>query len=361
MFVRGGKAMHLYWSYQSRQQGNLRPGKSSGRATPTARLDRTIFVVFIILVLAMPALVGATPKHATVHRKVNLREQPTTDSSAQRLLPPGEPLELVSPEPTSGFHNVKTSSGESGFVWSPNIRVRVHPHSPLSPGTPTTSPAAGEATAVSAQWEKPSPAEESFGSCAAGGTSGSDSKTNERKNRIDVPTVYHAVQFAAVADTSKLTYPAQIARVRTKWTAADAKAIAQVEGAAVQIRGHLSRQVKPEGAESTNCGMTAPDQVDWHMYLTAQPRQPISNAIIVEATPRVRALQVGGKAVHANWSVTNLKPFVDTATEVRISGWLMFDPDHVSAVGTQRATPWEIHPITRIEVFEDGKWVDLDT
>jgi len=265
-------------------------------------------------------------------------------------------LELVSPESKNGFHKVKTSRGEEGFVSSPLIKVRVHP-----PASPTSPTGATEADVVSTQWEKPAPVGETFQTCGPGGKVGSDAKTNERKNRIDVPSAYHAVQFAAIADTSKLPYPAKIATSRQHWSGDDAKAIAQFEGAAVQVRGHLSQQVKPEGAESTNCSETAPTRVDWHMYLTPQPSQPIKDAVIVEATPRVRALEVGGKVVHANWSIADLKPFVNTATEVQISGWLMFDPDHVSAVGKQRATPWEIHPITRIEILEDGKWVDLDT
>jgi hypothetical protein len=57
---------------------------------------------------------------------------------------------------------------------------------------------------------------------------------------------------------------------------------------------------------------------------------------------------------------------------VRISGWLMFDPLHydqmwqydsaADTTGTKaRITLWEIHPITRIEVFKNGTWRSLDT
>jgi len=356
--------MHRYRTYLSRQLRRLRAGASTGIAIGKVRrwpLRMTVLGVFIGVVLALPADSGATPKHATVDRKVNLREQPTTDSSVHRLLQPGEHLELVSPKSTQGFHNVKTSDGDKGFVSSRHINVRVHPHPPAATAPPASSADTGEADAISTQWEKPAPVGETFQSCGPGGKVGSDAKTNERKNRIDAPSVYHAVQFAAVADTSKLPYPANIAKSRQQWSSDDANAIAQFEGVGVQVRGHLSQRVKSEGAESTNCGNTAPTLVDWHMYLTAQAGQQIKDAAIVEATPRVRALQVGGKVVHAKWSIADLTPFVNTATEVRISGWLMFDPEHVSAVGTQRATPWEIHPITRIEIFEDGNWMDLDT
>lgn len=55
-----------------------------------------------------------------------------------------------------------------------------------------------------------------------------------------------------------------------------------------------------------------------------------------------------------------LSPLVDSQTSVRISGWLMYDSEHVHAIGTQRATVWEVHPITKIEVQNSGQWVDLE-
>jgi hypothetical protein len=39
---------------------------------------------------------------------------------------------------------------------------------------------------------------------------------------------------------------------------------------------------------------------------------------------------------------------------VRISGWLMMDPEHPDQIGNTRGTIWEIHPIMQIEVQESG-------
>lgn len=43
---------------------------------------------------------------------------------------------------------------------------------------------------------------------------------------------------------------------------------------------------------------------------------------------------------------------------VRIYGWLFFDNWHAAdgSVGTWRGSAWEIHPITRIEIWENGAW-----
>ncbi len=77
------------------------------------------------------------------------------------------------------------------------------------------------------------------------------------------------------------------------------------------------------------------------------------DAIVVESTPGIRKH-------HPEWTPTALKPRVDSADPVRISGWLMMDPAHRNHLGKYRATLWEIHPITRIEVFKDGAWSELN-
>jgi hypothetical protein len=129
-----------------------------------------------------------------------------------------------------------------------------------------------------------------------------------------------------------------------------------IQGAPVSVTGFLSRRVKVENeapGESTNCNHLQDDQVDWHMYLTKQPHQQIKRAIIVETTPRVRP--------NHKWTTEMLQPFVNKNKRVRISGWLLFDFQHLGVVGTQRASIWEVHPITRIEVQDaDGNWVNIE-
>jgi hypothetical protein len=52
---------------------------------------------------------------------------------------------------------------------------------------------------------------------------------------------------------------------------------------------------------------------------------------------------------------------VNTNTQVRITGWLLYDWEHLGVVGQERATVWEVHPITKIEVQQNGTWVDVET
>ena len=56
----------------------------------------------------------------------------------------------------------------------------------------------------------------------------------------------------------------------------------------------------------------------------------------------------------------DLGDWLNSDKPVRISGWLLLDPEHRNHLGKYRSTLWEIHPITRIEVMKDGSWVDLD-
>ena len=61
-----------------------------------------------------------------------------------------------------------------------------------------------------------------------------------------------------------------------------------------------------------------------------------------------------------NWTKQKLQPWLSSDKPVRVSGWLMLDPDHRNHLGKFRNTLWEIHPITKFEVFKDGAFVDLD-
>jgi hypothetical protein len=101
------------------------------------------------------------------------------------------------------------------------------------------------------------------------------------------------------------------------------------------------------------------------MPLTDDVGQGENVAIIVETTPRVRRQ-------HTQWTTARLKPWTAhigskanasyNQQPVRISGWLMLDPEHQDMIDEGlRSTLWELHPITKIEVWDDGQWVDLDS
>jgi hypothetical protein len=210
------------------------------------------------------------------------------------------------------------------------------------------------ASSVSPSWDKPEPGQTTFhgpdGDCGPTGDGG-DTFTNARKNRNDEPAQYHDVTWKAVQG---LPYPVA-ARSLANWSSQQLAEIQPYESVAVSVVGYLTAiKVEDRGTgETTNCHLTNPTEVDWHMPLVEHAGDPEASAVVVETTPRVRQM-------HAKWTPNALAAWVNSANPVRISGWTLLDPEHRAHLGKYRSTLWEIHPVTKIEVFHDGQWVNAD-
>jgi len=66
-------------------------------------------------------------------------------------------------------------------------------------------------------------------------------------------------------------------------------------------------------------------------------------------------------AAGTGWSYEALLDLCQRQARVRISGWLLHDYQHIRDIGAWRATAWEIHPVTSIEVWspEREEWQRL--
>jgi hypothetical protein len=298
---------------------------------------------------------GDSARQLVVVRNVNLRPAPTTSSIRIRLLRPPDELALREDTVTHGFYAVRTEDDEDGWVWARNVRMVSDSAEPIGPtAAPPTTPALA-AGSILETWDKPDPNHSSFTShgerCGPTGDGG-DEETNLRKNRTDVPATYHDVTFETIA---RLPYPIG-PKHRHDWTPAQLGEIERFEGVAVRLVGYLVA-LKPQtggSGESTNCHWTRAREVDWHIALVGEIGQGEDESVVIETTPRVRRK-------HPHWTVPNLKPWVDAEAPVRISGWLMFDPEHRNHLQKYRATLWEVHPITEIEVWRGDHWEDLDS
>jgi uncharacterized protein YgiM (DUF1202 family) len=305
------------------------------------------FRLVVPFAFLLVATLGAAQQQAAVNHNVNLRSDPSTDNLPIRLLHPGEVLQLVETDETKGYYHVHTSDSTEGWVWARNVTKQ---GSPNSGGGGSSAPA----TAISKSWDKPAAVSNTLqgeeGSCGQTGDGG-DTDTNLRKNRVNVPSSYHFVTWDAI---NSLKYP-DAPHSRTDWSADQLAVITPYEGVAVSAVGYLYNiRVESGGSgESTNCHFTKPVDVDWHMYFVKDAGGGEAVAVIAETTPRVRQN-------HPSWDVTKLKPWKGTGVPVRLSGWLMLDPEHPDAVGKYRGTIWEIHPVTKIEVQQNGTWVDAD-
>ena len=138
-------------------------------------------------------------------------------------------------------------------------------------------------------------------------------------------------------------------------------AYAALEQRGVSFAGYVQRM------------LTAPDG-DTHFELVATPRRPggpDTCYVTAEVTPQ----WFEGSASWAYESlVASLRPNHGGATFwnsgprlARVSGWLLFDFQYDSPVGPDalqqgaRVSGWEIHPVTRIELWSDSlhQFVDL--
>jgi len=124
------------------------------------------------------------------------------------------------------------------------------------------------------------------------------------------------------------------------------------EGA--EIIGYVS-DVKRGGIEATNCHARDDADRDTHIELVLDPMHSgRSLPMIVEVTPRWRYLM---SQRGMDWSTRALRDrFLGRWVKVR--GWMLFDIEHQhesentapGRAGNWRATAWEIHPVTSIEV-----------
>jgi hypothetical protein len=120
-------------------------------------------------------------------------------------------------------------------------------------------------------------------------------------------------------------------------------------------------EVQVGGTETCNCKAKNPDERDTHIALTISEMPTSTDAkkqsVVAEVTPRTRILHQQ-QTNQNDWTTPALKDSIQ-GKWVEITGWLLFDFEHVhQAENTNpgngsnwRATCWEIHPVTSIKVL----------
>jgi len=124
----------------------------------------------------------------------------------------------------------------------------------------------------------------------------------------------------------------------------------------VTLTGFIVRAVK-QGPESANCG--DPKRTDIHVWIytdTSQNKDRRTGlrgkAVVAEVTPR-------WLDNHPDWTHTRLEKIAQDRLRVKISGWVMYDPEHPPHMGKTRGTLWELHPITKIQYWDGTAWRNL--
>ena len=90
--------------------------------------------------------------------------------------------------------------------------------------------------------------------------------------------------------------------------------------------------------EDCNCKLGDDTDVDYHIVLIGSSNDAENSSVTAEITPRVIL-----KLHHPEWH-DHVKEILKDR-KVRVTGWLMFDSEHVSKP-LPRINNWEIHPVT---------------
>lgn len=316
-----------------------------------------VFLLFTVILTISGFAQTSTQLEVT--RNVNLRPAPNTSNDPIELIRPPERLVLIEPVKTNGYYHVRVLEGEEGWVWAKNVKLlpdTVESDTPVVPATPPAVPA----PTILSTWTRGIPNKVSFfgieGDCPYDGN-GFDPDQFMLKNRTDLPDSYNDVTWEAV---DALPFPGRTDHHfapphRKDWTQSQLDVIRPYESIPVRVMGYVVA-IKPQNGgsgEGTNCKFNKVGDVDTHIAIVAKVGDGEATSIVIEWTPRFLK-------AHPNWTKAKLLPWLDSDKPVRVSGWLMVDPDHVNHLGRYRNTLWEIHPITRFEVFRDGEFVDMD-
>lgn len=197
------------------------------------------------------------------------------------------------------------------------------------------------------------PAPGAYKDCPAGGDAG-DTILNTLKNRSSQVPSPKPTEIAEILGFPSSTQVGP-KNPRSVWNRQNLDLVAPYEKTGIILQGYL-RRVKQEGKEHCNCERT--DLNDFHMWMIADPADPPAKSMVVEATPRWRG-------ANPNWNLGVLQRLVAQHAQIRITGWLLFDQEHPSQLHATstlpiiRGTLWEVHPVTRIEVFSNGVWREL--
>lgn len=182
-------------------------------------------------------------------------------------------------------------------------------------------------------------------SCPDQGCGGAnmDALLNRAKNRATAPPTSSVVAMS-LDDIRNLTQPDTWQGNKNRDELKGAKG----EGQGVSVMGYLWK-AKREHGESCNCGLDKPGAAgelitDIHMVLVNNMDDAEATSVTAEITPRVRAK----RPKPVTWTASRIRQL--QGKFIRVTGYLMLDTEHLIHNPLVRATNWEVHPITKLEV-----------
>jgi Deoxyribonuclease II len=103
-----------------------------------------------LLAFALVGIGFATSQTATVTRNANLRPDTSSDGRPIAKLTTGASVDLIEPESASGYYHVRTSQGQTGYLWGKSIKIKAGSEAPSH-----HAPASASSTHASAHTSAP--------------------------------------------------------------------------------------------------------------------------------------------------------------------------------------------------------------
>ncbi len=199
----------------------------------------------------------------------------------------------------------------------------------------------------------------SLADCPPEGCGGGDPLLNQKKNRLDSPAdPYQPIRFADILHLEE--------ERPTHWDTGQARDEVEQMGEDIPVMMSGFLIGAHEGSpESCNCKLSGEANNDYHINIVERPEDRRRDSVVVEMSPKMRANI-------PQWTLNRINGLITDPSNpplVRVSGYLLFDSEHVSRSGGERATIWEIHPVERFEVCAAGNctvdseagWKDIRT
>ena len=224
--------------------------------------------------------------------------------------------------------------------------------------TTTTSSTLGTSQPINGCTVTSVPADWSI--CPADGSGGKYGEAYKQKNRLQIACSYAPISVDGMLALRKLS-PA----VRSLPNGdPDLQYLQGTEKQTVVLEGFVAL-AKDGGQEGVNCKSST--RLDTHIELVGtdseDPSTNRSTHVIAEVTPWFHdafpAWSTQALCTYASYCQGYTGAEQHAPRKIRVYGYLFFDEAHATGADNWRGTAWEVHPITKVEVFENGQWKAL--
>jgi hypothetical protein len=183
---------------------------------------------------------------------------------------------------------------------------------------------------------------------------GGDPIANRLRNRVEVPAKYAELELPGFvkAFTPDLGAPQR----REQFGAQLREYVDGHEQNGVTLSGYLVA-ARRASSEPANCNERARRNI--RLWIGEIPEAHRSLRKEAQADGVVAELTPNAQERHGTWRLATLAALAKQGAKVRVSGWPFYDAEHARELGKGRGSVWEIHPVTKIEIWKNGAWQEL--